>query len=176
MPNSTTHPVTYRILCTSDRPLRFQPVDLSAPQASVHRQPYLFWAARASTAGRQAASATEPDAAQPADLRHPPLRHPVSGDRGRHALLLREREYLLRGVEDLLGPGLGPLEAEAVELVGDLDHASRVDQVVGRVDDAMLLEQLLHAWVGELVVRSAADHPGPQGRYGLGIDRAAERA
>ena len=56
------------------------------------------------------------------------------------------------GVEDPGRAQLGPLEVEALDLVGHLDHAARVDHVVGRVEDAALGEQLLDAGVGELVV------------------------
>ena len=55
-----------------------------------------------------------------------------------------------------LGALLGPLEAEPVELVGHLDDAAGVHAVVGRIEDAALLEPLLDAGVRELVVRAAA--------------------
>ena len=62
------------------------------------------------------------------------------------------------------GLGPGPLEVEAVQLVGDLDHPAGVHAVVRRVEDAALGQQLLDAGVGELVVGAAADQPAPQQR------------
>src|SRR5690242_13673286 len=42
-----------------------------------------------------AGSAGQPDPPEPADLGHPPLGEPVGGHRGRHALLVPQREDLL---------------------------------------------------------------------------------
>ncbi len=90
--------------------------------------------------------------------------------------VLGEREDLPGRAVDLGGPALGPLEVEPGQLVGDLDHASRVDHVVGGVEDAPVGQQFLDAGVGQLVVGPAADDAGPQGRHGVVVQRAAERA
>src|SRR6266581_3888770 len=132
-------------------------MDPSVASASVHRQPYLFWAARASGGPRQGDSAAKPDPPQPSYLRHPALGQPVSRDRGRYALPPGQGQDPFGRAEDLLGLRPRPLEIEALEFVGDLDHAARVDDVVGRVQYAVILEQLVHARVSELVVGAAAD-------------------
>ena len=71
---------------------------------------------------------------------------------------------------------LGPVEVEAVQLVGDLDHPAGVHHVVGRVEDPAVGEVLLDARVGELVVGRAADDLARQRRHGGVVQRAAERA
>src|SRR4051794_13629053 len=118
----------------------------------------------------------EVDTAQTAYLGHPTLGEPVGGDRRRHPLVVGEAQDLPGGVEDLGGPQLGALEVEALDLVGHLDHAAGVDHVVGRVEDAAFLEELLDARVGELVVGTAGDHLGAQGGHGVVVERAAEGA
>ena len=95
---------------------------------------------------------------------------------GGTARVTRELEHRAGGVEDPARALLGPLEGEPLELVGDLDQAAGVDAVVGRVEDAVLLEHLLDARVGELVVGGAADDPGRQRLDDLVGQRAAERA
>src|SRR5579871_1969286 len=45
---SIIDPTVCRISCTSDSPLRLHRMARSMASAFVHRQPYLFWAARAS--------------------------------------------------------------------------------------------------------------------------------
>ena len=80
------------------------------------------------------------------------------------------------GVEDPGGALLGALEGEALELVGDLDQAAGVHAVVGGVEDPAVLERLLDARVGELVVRRAADDPRRQHVDDLVGERAAQRA
>ena len=48
--------------------------------------------------------------------------------------------------------GLRPLEREPVQLVGDLDHAAGVDEVVGAVDDAPLVQRLsTRSWASWLL-------------------------
>ena len=54
---------------------------------------------------------------------------------------VRGAQHGQRGVVDPRRLGLGPLEREPVALVGDLDHAAGVDEVVGAVDDAPLGER-----------------------------------
>ena len=76
----------------------------------------------------------------------------------RDTLARRQLEDLERGVVDLRRLRLRSFEVEAVELVGDLDHASRVDHEVGTVEDAALQQAVVESVVGELVVRRAADH------------------
>src|SRR3954449_11281623 len=78
----------------------------------------------------------QPHTPQAADLGHAPLCQPVRGDRWGHPFVVRELEHPRRGVEDLLGALLGPLEGEPLELVGHLDEPAGVDHVVGRVEDA----------------------------------------
>src|SRR6266700_5559569 len=107
-------------------------------------------------------SATQPDSSQPSYLRHPALGQPVGRCRGRHPVLPGQGQDPLGGAEDLLGLRPRPLEVEAFKLVGDLDHAARVDDVVGRVPDAVIGEQLVDAGVGKLVVGAAADDPGAE--------------
>src|SRR5215472_9796893 len=109
-------------------------------------------------------SAGQPDAPEPANLGHPPLGQPVGGHSGRHALFVRQREYLLGGHVDLLGPHAGPLEVETSPLVRDLDDPARVDQVVGGVQDPAVGEHLLQPGMRELVVGAAADDAGGQRR------------
>src|SRR5262249_5540479 len=152
----------------------------SVATAFVHRQPYLFWAARASSGPRQPRrtrrSAGQPDAPQPADLRHPALRKTVSGRSRRYTLLPGQREDALGRLEYLTGFRLGALKVEALKLVGHLDYAARVDNIVRRVDDAVIGEQLVDSRVGKLVVGAAADDFGPQHGHCIVVDGAAERA
>src|SRR5690349_25143934 len=54
-----------------------------------------------------AGSAGQPDAPEPANLGHSPFGQPIGGHRGRHALFIRQREDLLGGHVDLLGPYAG---------------------------------------------------------------------
>ena len=61
-------------------------------------------------------------------------------------------------------------------LVGDLDHAAGVDEVVGAVDDAPLGEPVVDAVVDQLVVGAAAHDRRPQHLGDLVVERAAERA
>src|SRR5260221_11946726 len=127
----------------SDRPPRCQHMDPSVASAFVHRQPYLLCAARASGGRALARSGAKPDTPQPAYLRHPALGQPVGG-RGRgHAILPRKREDPLGRGEDLVGLRPGAVEVEALKLVGYLDHAARVDEIPGRADEAVILEQLV---------------------------------
>src|SRR6266851_9015128 len=160
----------------SDRPPRCQHMDPSVASAFVHGQPYLFCAARASAGPGLARSGAKPDTPQPAYLRHPALGQPVRG-RGRgHAILPRKREDPLCRGEDLVGLRPGALEVEALKLVRYLDHAARVHDIVGRVDDAVIFEQLVDSLMGKLVVGAAADDLGAQrGHRGI-VDRAAQRA
>src|SRR6266568_3505088 len=55
-------------------------------------------------------------------------------------------------------------------------RASGVDDVVGRVQDAVILEQLVHARVSELVVGAAADDSCAERGDHVVVDHAAERA
>src|SRR6266700_6996721 len=132
--------------------LRFQPKEPSVASAFVHRQPYLFWAARAPGGTCRARSRAEPDSPQPSYLGHPALGEPVRGNRRRYAVLPGQGQDPLRGGENLVGLGPGALETETFKLVGDLDHAAGVDDVVGRVHDAVIGEQFVHARMSQLVV------------------------
>src|SRR5258708_29013092 len=151
-------------------------MDPSVASAFVHRQPYLFWAARASGGPRLARSGAQPDAPQPAYLGHPALGQPVGGHGWRHALLTGQPEHPLRRGEDLVGLRPGALEIEALKLVSYLDHAAGVHDVVGCVHDAVVFEQLVNPRMGKLVVGSAADDLDPQRGHLAVVDRAAERA
>src|SRR4051794_38676669 len=57
---------------------------------------------------------------------------------------------------------LGRVVAAGLELDGDVDEAARVHDVVGRVEDAALVEVVGQAVVGELVVGGAADDLRPE--------------
>src|ERR1700722_13267618 len=102
-------------------------------------------------------SATQEYATEPADSVDPLLSQPVRGDARRHPLRARRGQELPDRAEDLLGPAPCPLEAEPVQLVGNLDDTARIDQVIGRVDDAAVGEQLVDAGPLQLVVGAAAD-------------------
>jgi hypothetical protein len=60
----------------------------------------------------------EVDGAEPADLRHPAFRHTVGRHRRRYAFGRGPFEDLPSGAEDLLGAGFGPVEVEALDLIG----------------------------------------------------------
>ncbi len=95
---------------------------------------------------------------------------------GRHTFALGVLEHAERRVVDLRCPHLGAVEVEALELVGDLHQSAGVDAVVGRVRDAVLLEQLVDAFMSELVVGRTADDLGRQHADDLVVERATERA
>src|SRR3546814_4283468 len=107
--------------------------------------------------GVPAGSALQPQAAQSTDLAHAPLGQAVGGDGGSYAVLPGRLEDVAGGLEDPGRALLGALEGEALELVIDLDQAAGVHAVVGRIEDALRLERLLDARVGELVVGGTAD-------------------
>src|SRR6476469_3828668 len=121
----------------------------------------LWRAGRASAPGwptqraRRANSTGQVEAAEAPDVAHPALGEPVGGLGGGDRVGVRQLEDRLGGLVDAGRPLLGPLEAEALELVGDLDQAAGVHAVVGRVEDPAVGEGLLDAGVVELVVRGA---------------------
>src|SRR3954465_4312598 len=84
----------------------------------------------------------------------------VGGNSRRHTVALGEFEDVPRGIENFGRSGLGPLEVEASDLIGDLDDSTGVHHIVGGVEDPALVEQLLHAGMFQLVVRTAADDLG----------------
>src|SRR5712675_1602398 len=123
-----------------DGPSPLHRLKCDALPACVQIQPYLLCAVSASAgceqggltrinscpapagrAGQGAASAAQPDPPQPAYLGHPAFRQAVGRDRGRYALGAGEREDLPGCAEDLLRPGLGPLEVEPAPLIVDLE-------------------------------------------------------
>lgn len=63
-----------------------------------------------------------------------------------------------------------------MQLVGDLHQTAGVHAVVGRVEDPPRLQDVLDAWVGELVVRRTADDLGLQQLDAVVVDGVAERA
>src|SRR5215469_2509309 len=154
-------------------------MDRSMASAFVHRQPYLFWAARAAGGTAQMRSLTrsawQPDTLESTYFGHSALRETVSSHTRRNVVLVGDREYLLCRGEDLFRPQPCSLKAEAFEFIGDLDHASGVNDVVRRVQDAALDELVLDRLVGQLVVRAAADDARPQAGRGLVVERSAER-
>src|SRR5260370_36432549 len=132
----------------------------SPASAFVHRQPSLFWAARASGGsadGQPGRSSCQPDPLELSYIGHPTLGKSASGHTRGNVVLVGDREDLFRGLEYLRRPLFCSLKAEALELVSHLDHTASVDHVIGRVHDAALAELPLHRGVRELVVRSPAD-------------------
>src|ERR1022692_3774005 len=87
-----SHADYYRISCTADSPLRVHHMEHSAASASVHRQPYLFWAARASGGQHRLHSAAQPDVLYSAAFGHPPLREPVRSGRCGDVLVIGNRQ------------------------------------------------------------------------------------
>ena len=63
-----------------------------------------------------------------------------------------------------------------MQLAVDVDHAAAVDDVVGRVQDAALLEHVAVALLGELVVGRAGDDLDLEPRERVVVDRGAQRA
>src|SRR5439155_4790953 len=106
---------------------------------------------------------------------HPAFGEAVGGDGGRDPFGVGQGEDLPGGVVDPGGAGLGAGGVEALDLVGDLDHAAGVDHVIRGVQDSALCQHLLDARVGELVVGAAGDHLGPDQGYGVVVEGAAER-
>ncbi len=77
-----------------------------------------------------------------------------------------------------------PLDAAAgalgvirpAELLGDVDHPTRVDHEVGGVDDAARVQRVAHRAVEQLVVGRPGHHPAAQRVDRLGPDHRTERA
>ena len=129
-----------------------------------------------SSSSRARSTSGEVEPAEAADVAHPALGEPVGGLGGRDRVGPGQLEDGLGRVVDPARALLGPLEAEALELVGHLDQAAGVHAVVGRVEDPAVRERLLDARVGQLVVGGAADDLGGQHVDHLVGQRVAHRA
>src|SRR5712692_6856406 len=113
-----------RISRTSDGPPTIQHKERDAASASVHTNRTCF-GRLAPPAAWTEHSVTQPDRLQPADFRHPALGHPVRGGGGRYAFVTGDGQDALRRGENPGCPVLGPVEAEPLQFVRDLDHAAR---------------------------------------------------
>src|SRR3954454_16742000 len=101
-------------------------------------------------------------------------REAVGGGEGRRALGEERGHGLLDRVDATAR--LGRVVAARSELDGDVDQAARVHDVVGRVEDPVLVEVLGQPVVGELVVGGAADDVLPEPSHVHLVYRTAERA
>src|SRR5262245_53437121 len=100
------------------------------PVLTGHPDRSLQWTGAPRTEARRSAYPLDADRTQAPDFGHPALGEPVGGRRGGYALAVGQRQDLLGGVVNLGRAQLRPLEVEALDLVGDLDHAARVHHVV----------------------------------------------
>src|SRR5215217_52829 len=115
-----------------------RPADLPARQ-DPHPRASDSWASEPSRTPKnpklgKRCSAWKVDRSQAADVGHAALGEAVGGDGGGDALGVAQAEDLERRVVDLRGALLGPLEHESLDLVGHLDHAAGVHDVVRRVE------------------------------------------
>jgi len=88
----------------------------------------------------------------------------------------RDLEDARRGVEDPPHGGVRPLAVVPDELFGDVDHTTRVDDEVGRVEHTRLLQERPALRLRELVVGGADHRRAVQLGDGDSVERRAERA
>src|SRR4051812_144132 len=102
-----------------------------------------------------------------------PARETIGGSQRRPTLGEQRGHGLLDGVD--AAARLGGVIAARGELDRDVDQPARVHDVVGGVEDPVLVEVLGQPVVGELVVGGAADDRRPEPADVHLVDRASER-
>src|SRR5438094_1332648 len=109
--------------------------------------------------GSPAGNPVQPD---PSDLAYSLAGEGVGGGRGADVAIPGDVEDLAKRSVDGLHARLGPLRVEPLELVGDVDQAAGVDDVVGGVHDARGCQGLAVFRPIELVVGRASHDPALQ--------------
>src|SRR5690606_38140779 len=99
----------------------------------------------------------DPGSLQPGDLLDATLRQPVRRLVGGQPLLRSHLEEVRQCLVDLARLAPGAVRIPAVHLSIDVDHATGVDHVVRRIEDALLRQHVAMPLLAKLVVRGARD-------------------